>query len=131
LDYLVSACHQTRRHCHTNRVGRLEIDYQLKLRRLFHRNVGDFGAAKELDQLSCMKELDQLSCIKSADDLSEARSVGSKGPDWHCVTFLLARTTLINDCFRCHGIVTKHRAEPRSVTASVSRSRFPYRGAER
>src|SRR6516165_6492494 len=69
LDHPVSACHQTRRHCHTHRIGRLEINYQLKLRRLFHRNVGDLGSAEELNQLSG---------IKSAHDLSETRPVGSK-----------------------------------------------------
>ena len=53
----------------TPTASRLEINYQLKLRRLFHRNVGDLGSAEELNQLSG---------IKSAHDLSETRPVGSK-----------------------------------------------------
>ena len=52
LDHLVGAGHQRRGHSHAHRLSGLEVDHQLELGRLFDRDVGNFDAAEELDELS-------------------------------------------------------------------------------
>src|SRR5215471_917417 len=48
LNQLISPCDEERRHFEANRFCGLEIDHQLELRRLLHREVGGLGALQDL-----------------------------------------------------------------------------------
>ena len=48
LNQLISLCDEERRHLETKRLGGLEIDHQLELRRLLHGEVGGPGALQNL-----------------------------------------------------------------------------------
>jgi hypothetical protein len=52
FDYLVGACHQRCGHRNAHRISSLEVDHQLKLRRLLDRDIGDLAATEEFDDLS-------------------------------------------------------------------------------
>src|SRR5437867_2033466 len=48
FDHSVRQRHHVRRNRQANLLGSLEIDYELKLRRLLHRQIGGFGAFENL-----------------------------------------------------------------------------------
>ena len=48
LNQLISLCDEERRHFETKRLGGLEIDHQLELRRLLDGQVGGLGALEDL-----------------------------------------------------------------------------------
>jgi hypothetical protein len=76
LDHLVGGCQQRFRHGEAEGLGGPEVDHQFEFGWLFNRDVGDFAAAEEFDDLS-----GQYFC----EELTVTRSVAGKAPFFSCL----------------------------------------------
>src|SRR5439155_11175510 len=73
FDHSVRQRHHVRRNRQANLLGSLEIDYELKLRRLLHRQIGGFGAFENLIDV----------CGVAPVQIGLAHSVTHNAPGFH------------------------------------------------